>query len=838
MTRLLRLSIVLLCSSASLYGAGVTLPTSLRLAGPLDSSVSQLGDEFYNFPSIYKGRAHPGSAYLSGWVEIVFSAPEGKKARFTLTYMSLGTSDAIEFPGGQQYSLINNRAIDNSLIVNKGVLDLTTGAISDLQIHAIFQNSTIARVTRNIRIPFGFLNDYPPNDLPLDLPFTDKPSIKTDGKFIADSSGKITGFEFHGETIPPVTLFPRRALFPPYSFGDNGRFYFANPIGCIAGTAAASCPNDQTNPDGLLLDKNAFFHPHFDLVSKELREVPVSETVPPTLPVALGSTNGMVVSGGKLYVPGGTDGANFSREIQVYDPKTNQWGSGSAIPYPVASSQSAAIGSRVLVAGGWSAATAQPTNLLQVYDTASNRWSLAASGPVAVSGAAAAAVDDKLVLVGGWTADGSGGLFASNLVQLYDPSTDTWRMGAAAPVATAGSTAIVVGATVYLVNGRTADDSITSGVWIYDVRADSWRSGPATPVGVWQASGGLVENRLYVYGGRRSADGPSENVLQILEIARNEWRMGWEGPIPTAGGTGAVLDGRLYLAGGRVQTGEDAAPGTATDLVQVLYPSRGWTISDSHPAFTSASIMNAASGTVGPLDLSPGSRAVIEGYNFSAASDTAPHLRFEGGLTTDLPLELSGIRVWVDGKAAPILSVSPRLIEFQIPWSVSGSVRLPRRVPLEIVKKGSPVQAPGTEVGIRATSPGIYLINFGEYHDPGYLVGATAQARNRDGKTNHPSQPAKRGETVRILATGLGLVFPTPRAGERASANPENEPGLPVTVTVGGKEAAATASLVPNELGMYYVSVTIPSDCPLANNVPVEIAVGGVVSNRASISVR
>jgi uncharacterized protein (TIGR03437 family) len=820
-----------------LLAADITLPKSMRLAGALNPAESQFGDEFYNFPAVFQGRAHPGATYQSGRIEFHFSPPVNNIAHFTLVYDGVGTDDGIVFPGGQTYDLLDNRVFNNPLLVNEGDLNLKTGEVTNFGIHSIFRNSTIARVTKNIRIPFGFVSDYPPVSLPIPLPFSDEPEISTSASFKVDSNGNITGFSFSGVSIAPVTLFPRLGIFPPFSFGDGGQFYFANPNGCLPDAPPQNCLNDQNNPNGVLLASNAFFHPHFALVSDELKEMPATIELPPCQLKGIASGNGLVPVADNLYQLGGFDGTGSSNLVQIYNPALNQWQASAPVPFPTVAAQSAALGSKIFVVGGFIPSTGAVTNQLQIYDTLSNTWSQGSPAPLAVSGGVAAQVGGKVYVIGGMTDSSEGSLVLTDRVQIYQPATDSWSSGSAAPLATTGSSAVVVGVRIYLINGRTGEDTVTNRVFIYDTTADAWQElAQTTPVGVYEAAAGYVNNRIYLMGGRRTVNGPSEKLFQTYELALNQWRNGLEPLLPVAASSAAVADGRLYIVGGRIMTGTDDAPGTVTDQVQIFDPGLGWSICDSHPLFTSGSVENSAAGVAAPTDLSPGTRASVLGFNFADSIVDAPPLTLSDGLSTDLPTTLAGISVSIDGKPAPILRVSPRQIDFQIPYDLLASPSKRRRVKLEIVRESLPPQA--VQIPLLAAAPAIFIYNYGEFRYTRYLDGGTAVAQNQDGTSVYPNNPTHSGQVITLQMTGLGPVSPALENGERAGSRGP-QPVLPLTATIGGIPATVvSAKLKTGDVGVYEVRVMVPANSPTGNNIPVTVTEGGVRSNTAVIAVR
>jgi uncharacterized protein (TIGR03437 family) len=510
------------------------------------------------------------------------------------------------------------------------------------------------------------------------------------------------------------------------------------------------------------------------------------------------------------------------------------------MPTAVTAAQTAAVGSRVFVVGGWSEADGTPTDLVQVFDAATNRWTRQPPAPIAVFGGVAASVGTKIFIIGGWTSDGKGNNVPTAQVHILDTVTGAWSTGSSAPLAVAGASLAPVGGNLYLIGGITADHTVSGAVSIYSSGTNSWSAGPSLLRGVYEAAAGNVGTRIYLVGGRLAYGGPCDTGrIQILDLSQGIWQDGHEQPIATAGGGYAVMNGKFYAAGGRTMVGLDSAPGDISDAVQRYDPELGWFPSTSRPLFTSLSVTNAASGPVGPIELSPGSRAVILGYNLSSSTMTAPEVSVSNGFfTTDLPTLLGGVSVTVNGRPAPILSVSPQKVEFQIPYDIPVSSRFRSIVPLVLTKEGSPIQAPPVQIALLAAAPGIYVYNYGDFTETFFMDGASAIARHSNGKLIHPSQTAHPGETIALQVTGLGLVDPVPQNGQRAW---DDQPGQGIfspRVTIGGKNAKVVgATLKAREVGLYDLWVVVPQDSPIANSVPVVVTVNLVPSNTAVISV-
>ena len=172
----------------------------------------------------------------------------------------------------------------------------------------------------------------------------------------------------------------------------------------------------------------------------------------------------------------------------------------------------------------------------------------------------------------------------------------------------------------------------------------------------------------------------------------------------------------------------------------------------------------------------------------------------------------------VQGVAAPLLFVSPTQINFQVPWNVQFG-------PADIVVTVNGTASAKFSATIGGVSPGIFSTQSG--------VG-TAIAINTDGSLVAPlgsipgiaTRPARPGETIIILATGLGLVTPVATTGA-ASADTLRRTILTPTVLIGGTAATVTFSgLTPQFVGVNQLNVVVPNVAP--GVVPLQIDVAGI----------
>lgn len=793
----------------------VRLPKSRRLAGPLDDRESEFGDEFFGLPASFGQRPRPGETRLTGWIEIEFQKVTEEYADFTFRYAGAGTPVAIRWGGGQIFEFDRTRTFPLPglpcfgqgcetpfvPLENRARLDLATGEVSLVHINAVFQGTTIGRTDRTNRINYAFpymfpMTPPPPEGVPVpDLPMFGKIDFRL------DPDGSIVGVDLSSETLALVFLFPRTPFFPPFSFGPDFKFFFANPDRSLPATPAGNTFSAKLAPDGSPMDP-AVFHPHINLVSHALREVDGPPLVAPCLPRA--AARGVTaVAGGRLYVIGGLEeGETVSARVQVYDPATNRWQEGPPLPQAVWGAQGAAVGRRIYVAGGWTDRKRTLTGRVQVLDLDSGRWSAGPELPVPVAEATATAVGGKLFVVGGW----SGGTAITPAVQVLDTGGGGWSRGADSSLPTVGAAAIEIDGRIWVINGRYDQRGITSRTVIYDPASDQWGLGPDTCVGVVAAVAGRIGQRLLLVGGRQEVAGPALKVVQELYLDRDEaaWRYGLQQPVETAASFGAALGEHLFVVGGRVQTLFDEPPGRLTDLAQTFSPISDWTLCGSRPVFTSAGVVSSAALVPGPRQLAAGSRAAILGDRLSTGREGP-----------------EDVTVRVGGKEAQVLWVRPQRIELVLPDDLPAG-----KTELELEVSWSTVQAPPVEVEIAAAAPGLFGYTYGEVGEPAFLADLGGLACNGDGTLNYAGQPAAPGEKITLYATGLPAdAVPGKVKVRMGVASMRNAP----------VSAVAAAPGLP---GVVAVTVTVPEKTEPTNNVPVELRYGGATSNRVVVSVR
>lgn len=235
------------------------------------------------------------------------------------------------------------------------------------------------------------------------------------------------------------------------------------------------------------------------------------------------------------------------------------------------------------------------------------------------------------------------------------------------------------------------------------------------------------------------------------------------------------------------------------------------------PTISSGGVVNAASFNTGAsaanVGLSPGSLVTIFGANLAAFATSASAL--------PLPLELGGVSVRMNGRAAPMLFAGRSQLNVQVPFGLVGDT-------VSIVVTAGAGDSPEVAIPLAATQPGIFF---------DIASGIGAIRNNSDGTFAGERSPAA-GEIVQVFVTGLGAVEPPVGTGAAAGVDPFSTTLAAPTVQIGGQDAEVLFSgLAPGFAGLYQVNVRVPTGLAPGRH-DVQLTIGGLVSNVVQIDVQ
>jgi len=233
-----------------------------------------------------------------------------------------------------------------------------------------------------------------------------------------------------------------------------------------------------------------------------------------------------------------------------------EWQTAAPLPYPTYLAASVQDDDyQLYIIGGRSGVSALPTDNVTLYDLSTEVVTSLADMPVGVAGGSAAiGLDDKVYVFGGKN-DSIPNIFQPE-VQIYDPVSDSWSLGAAMPEALTITEAVAMpNGLIYVIGGNNQSDvvHIKDLMQIYDPVADSWSIGPSLPTEIYAGSALAINDDTIMYmGGGNSDASDTYDTIMFFDISDDYWwTSSWTLPVDIAG-TDAVIgpDGQIYLIGG------------------------------------------------------------------------------------------------------------------------------------------------------------------------------------------------------------------------------------------------------------------------------------------------
>jgi N-acetylneuraminic acid mutarotase len=133
---------------------------------------------------------------------------------------------------------------------------------------------------------------------------------------------------------------------------------------------------------------------------------------------------------------------------------------------------------------------------------------------------AVASLNEKIYVIGGFM-----GFWVTDLVEEYDPSTDTWRKRAPLPQPLHHAAAAAVGGKIYVIGGfkRLWPWKPVNTVYEYNPTKDIWSEKSSMPTPRGALSAGVIDERIYVIGG--VGEGGDLAALEVYDPLRNVWEV-------------------------------------------------------------------------------------------------------------------------------------------------------------------------------------------------------------------------------------------------------------------------------------------------------------------------
>lgn len=273
---------------------------------------------------------------------------------------------------------------------------------------------------------------------------------------------------------------------------------------------------------------------------------------------------------GKIYLIGGTlfenrRGPYGLSTVEVFDTQTNTWQHVAEMPTPRASAGAAVVDGVIYVCAGYNgidnhAANLKFLDIVEAYNPQTDTWTRKQDMPTARVQFGIGAVDGKIYAMGGTVhffeiQAGVPGRLA--LVEVYDPATDIWRKRANMPTKRDGLGVGVVNNRIYAIGGNGWPQGIRGGPFLmdiemYDPHTHRWQQKPKMLELRTSFSTVVGGDDIYLIGG---FTGEAGNLRELATVAvyhpqTETWREIPAMPVPIRPLGAAAVGGKIYVFGG------------------------------------------------------------------------------------------------------------------------------------------------------------------------------------------------------------------------------------------------------------------------------------------------
>ncbi len=209
-------------------------------------------------------------------------------------------------------------------------------------------------------------------------------------------------------------------------------------------------------------------------------------------------TNNAVVNG-KLYVIGGNARGQCSNLNEAYDPAADRWLTKSAMPTPRCHLAVVALNGLIYALGGTNTSGSLEYNIVEVYNPSTDKWTTAPPMPTGRQDLGAVSWNGVLYAIGGANPivypDSE-----LNLVEAYDPISETWTTKAPLPTPRAAMAVGVLNGMIVVAGGLN-NETVSAAVEAYDPVRNTWTKLESMPTARAAASAATMGDTLYIFGG-------------------------------------------------------------------------------------------------------------------------------------------------------------------------------------------------------------------------------------------------------------------------------------------------------------------------------------------------
>lgn len=269
--------------------------------------------------------------------------------------------------------------------------------------------------------------------------------------------------------------------------------------------------------------------------------------------------NGFVAHKDNLYLIGGRG----IKPVESFSIKSNTWTKHKPTPIEFHHITPISINNKILLVTGMTGSFPKETPLSHIYeyDTTLDSWKKVFEIPKERrrGGAGVTIYNNKVYIVGGITFGHTSG--TNNMVDVYDPTTNTWQTLTNAPHIRDHSSLTAVNGQLIAIGGRNTsyhhkDDffaffgAVQKNIDVYDIQKDTWSTLPELLPNP-SAGAGVVSfnDTIYFIGGETGAL-PANNSTYVLNTQNFTWQAKSNLQRGRHGTNAVIFGNTIYIAAG------------------------------------------------------------------------------------------------------------------------------------------------------------------------------------------------------------------------------------------------------------------------------------------------
>ncbi len=210
---------------------------------------------------------------------------------------------------------------------------------------------------------------------------------------------------------------------------------------------------------------------------------------------------------GKLYAMGGIDDNGDLATVEIYDPTNDSLTQGPSLPHVLNNGNSIIFNNSIYLIGGNDADSKIATNYM--LEANASDWVAKAPMSVARAGQRLVILEDRIWAMGG--NDSNSGQNFLNLVESYDPISDSWRTEPSLPEKKQWASAWVANGKIYIAGGRSSVDVYERSIFSFS-RETGWVSAGNLPENKIAADAVVLNDKVYVIAGQTASGVYSKKV--------------------------------------------------------------------------------------------------------------------------------------------------------------------------------------------------------------------------------------------------------------------------------------------------------------------------------------